>query len=274
VDYQDRTSIATPEGVELHLALAGLGSRSLAVMIDLAVKMAIFAAVIFVVAMVVEIAAGNSAAGAQDWTTWDGSTAGTAFGIALVTVGGFLVVYGYETLFEAFRGGQTPGKQVLGVRVVLEDGSPIGFRAAAIRNLLLIVDGPLTLYTVGAISIVLSKKDQRLGDLAAGTIVVRERFDADPKLAPPLPPGVVEEPPPPVPEIARAFGWDVSAVSERDLSVVRSFLDRRRELDEGARQQLAEQLAQRLRPKVAGIPEDHEPEEFLEVLVDSKARAG
>ena len=85
----------------------------------------------------------------------------------------FVVIWGYDTLFETFNSGQTPGKKRLSIRVVSESGGGLSFRMAAIRNLLRIVDEG-TLFLGALFSIAASPRNQRLGDMAAGTLVVRE----------------------------------------------------------------------------------------------------
>jgi hypothetical protein len=125
-----------------------------------------------------------------------------------------------------------------------------------------LVDFLPSFYAIGMISIFATPRNQRLGDLAAGTLIVRERSGGIRVRSAPaeaaLAPGSEE-------------GWDVSAVSARDVGTVRQFLDRRAGLHAGARAELASDLERRLRPLVAGAPERLEPEEFLERLAAAKA---
>src|SRR5206468_11279553 len=98
------------------------------------------------------------------------------FLIAGLFVAGFLVYFGYDVAFETLASGRTPGKRAAGLRVVRLGGEPVGFVASAVRNLGRLVDmQPGLLYAVGAATILFSRHNQRLGDLAAGTLVVRER---------------------------------------------------------------------------------------------------
>jgi hypothetical protein len=112
------------------------------------------------------------------------------------------------------------------------------------------------------LSIFATPRNQRLGDLAAGTLIVRERSG-----------GIGERPAPVEAALAPGSedGWDVSAVSARDVGTVRQFLDRRGGLDTGARAELASDLERRLRPLAPGAPARLEPEEFLERLAAAKA---
>lgn len=143
-------------------------------------------------------------------------------------------------------------------------GTPVGFLASALRNVLRIVDSLPGFYLVGILFVLFTKNNQRLGDLAAGTIVVRERRQ---KTA--LPPPVVQAVGAPDP--ADMALYDVSAVSAEELATVRRFLDRRSMLTPDARDRLAREMATRLGPKVVGPSRQWEPEAFLEYLVAAKA---
>ena len=234
MEYEDTRTIATPEGVELRLALAGLGSRFAAGLIDFAIKGAIVAAVVLLAAL-----AGGGAA-------------------ALVVVGAGMLgaTVAYDVLFEVLAGGRTPGKRALGLRVVLSDGGAVGLRASAVRNVLRLVEGLPLSYLPAILAILLTRDNQRLGDLAAGTLVMRE--------APvPRAPELV------APSQATA-GWDVSAVTPEELAAVRSFLGRRDGFSPQAREQLARQLAERLEPRVGGAQPGQAPERFLEELARVK----
>ena len=95
--------------------------------------------------------------------------------VVLYLIGVFVVFLGYYPLFEGFWNGRTPGKRAQGLRVVLTDGQPVTVGPVLVRNLVRIVDFLPAYYMIGAITMILSRRSQRLGDLAAGTIVVRER---------------------------------------------------------------------------------------------------
>jgi uncharacterized membrane protein SpoIIM required for sporulation/uncharacterized RDD family membrane protein YckC len=160
---RETTRIATPDSVELEFRLAGPGSRFLALAIDTAIGGVLYAALV-----ALAIAAGLSLDGIEGRSTWAAGFLVFAF---------FLVRWGYYLFFEIRLRGQTPGKRALGIRVVREGGLPLGARHSLIRNLLRVVDSlPPPLCIVGAVSILATRKGQRLGDLAAGTVVIRERF--------------------------------------------------------------------------------------------------
>lgn len=248
MEYEDRITIATPEGVDLELTLAGLGSRMAALLVDTAIQWAVLVAL--AAALVLPFVLGPMHR--------------APFLVAVYLVTAALVHLAYHIFFETLTSGRTPGKRLARLRVVRADGGPIGFRDAAVRNIVRLVDGPVTGYAAGVAAILATPRNQRLGDLAAGTIVVRERrvtpshgWDAAAKE---------------VPEEAGA--WDVTGVSDTDLAAVRRFLLRREGLEAGARARLALELARRLRPRVAGAPEAMAPERFLETLEAAKRSRG
>lgn len=249
MSYEDRISIATPEGVDLQLTLAGLGSRAVARIVDQAIQTGLIIAVTVLAASV-----GGSG---------DGAAVGVVFLLVL-----FLVQFGYDVLFEMMASGRTPGKRWSGLRVVRADGGPVGFLPSAVRNLLRLVDFLPGVYAVGMVAVVASPRNQRLGDLAAATLVVRERRGGRRSTAPPAAVPVAASPPPA--GGAEAAAWDVSAVTPEELATVRRFLERRPGLTPDARTRLAADLAERLRPKVVGPPPDQRPEAFLEALAAAK----
>jgi uncharacterized RDD family membrane protein YckC len=249
VTYEDRLSIPTPEGVELELVLAGVGSRLVATFVDHLVKGAILLAL-----WILGNAVGGDSVG--------------GFLLAGLLVASFLVWFGYDVAFETLASGRTPGKRAAGLRVVRLGGEPVGFLASAVRNLLRLVDSLPGFYAVGGLSVIFSRRNQRLGDLAAGTLVVRERRAPLPAAWRAWPAG---------PDFAAAdryAAWDVSGVTAFELVAVRRFLERRWQLDPTTRGRLGWELAERLRPKVAGAPADLHPEQFLEALAEAKAARG
>lgn len=243
MEYEDTRTIPTPEGVELQLRLAGVGSRFSAGLIDLAIQ----AALVAVTGLLAGLAGGGLAAG------------------IILIVGVFLATVVYDVLFEVRAAGRTPGKRVLGLRVVLADGGPVGLRASAVRNLIRLIEGFALSYVPAILSILITRDNQRLGDLAAGTIVVRERRQA-PVLPSPHVPATDPE--------ADMSLWDVSAISAEEMATVRRFLDRRASLAPAARDRLALEMATRLGPTVVGPPRQWQAEAFLEYLVAAKAARG
>jgi uncharacterized RDD family membrane protein YckC len=238
VEYEDTRTIATPEGVELRLRLAGVGSRFAAGMIDAAIK----GAIVLVIALVFGIGVGGVAS-------------------LVVTGAGLLFVMDfYDVLFEVRSAGRTPGKRALGLRVVMADGGPVGLRASTVRNLLRLVEGLPLSYVPAIVSILVTRSNQRLGDLAAGTVVVHEARAGKP--APDWSRPVIP---------AYTEAWDVSAVTPQELAAVRDFLRRRHDFTPAARTALAERLAHALQGRVAGVRTDMPAERFLEDLAAAKA---
>ena len=259
MDYEDRISIATPEGIELEVTLAGVGSRFVALLIDQCIQWGVL------LAFLLALALGAEASGSDL-----GGMAGTLAGAFMVLLF-FVMMFGYPVYFEARAAGRTPGKRALGLRVVDVDGRPVTFRSSAIRNVVRLVDSLPGVYLVGIIAVLATQRNQRLGDLAASTIVVMERTGGRSKKGKQpawMQPKTLEEP---SPETAT---WDVSAITAEELATVRRFLERRSSLTAEARGRLAVELALRLRPKVVGPDPDMHPEELLLELAALKASRG
>lgn len=151
----ERVVIWTPEGVSFEHELASIPARAMAWLIDL------FVLALALLALGLGLGRSLSALG--------------GFGAALYTVLVFLIQWGYGTGLEWALGGKTLGKAALGLAVVNEQGLRIGFLQAAIRNLVRVVDLLPGLYGVGGVTALLDPKSRRLGDLAAGTLVIRDR---------------------------------------------------------------------------------------------------
>ena len=243
MEYEDVITVSTPEGIELELTLAGVGSRFISALIDFIIEGTL---IIVLAVSLFQLASTPTAA------------AGTA-------LGSFTLIFGYHVLFETLASGRSPGKRAAGLRVVRAGGLPVRFRESAVRNVIRLIDlMPPVTYGLGAGVILATRRNQRLGDLAAGTLVVRERRGGRGTVAPGHD----------APSFSGAERWDVSAVTGEELVTVRRFLERRAQLDPGARARLAGELAQRLRPKVAAAGGEATPEDFLEVLAAAKAARG
>ncbi|WP_330207703.1 RDD family protein [Pseudomonas sp. AM14(2022)] len=143
-----RYQVETPEGIDLPLRPAGLMVRSLAFGIDLGIRGAILGVLFLVLAFLGQL--------------------GMGLGSLLL----FAVSWWYMVLFEVLRQGRSPGKQWMGLRVIHDDGTPIGWSASLLRNLLRFVDLLPFGYFLGAISCLQHPTFKRLGDIAAGTLVV------------------------------------------------------------------------------------------------------
>jgi uncharacterized RDD family membrane protein YckC len=245
VQYEERTRIATPEGVELELVLAGLASRFIAEIVDATLILLIVGAMIALAAVA-------------------GGTAGLV--ILSIALGGLMLISVlYHVAFEVLAAGRTPGKRANGLRVVMDGGEPVGVRASAVRNLIRLLEGPPLFYVPAIVSILATPRNQRLGDLAAGTLVVREprgpsrRRRAKQTAQTALAPGL------------KLAEWDVSAITQEELAAIRSFLARRDSFAPAARRGLARELAARLGEKVAGPPPGLPAETLLEGIAAAKS---
>lgn len=241
MDYEDRITIPTPEGVSLEMTLAGLGSRAVAGGVDLVIKGLLVA---LVAVVLLALFGGLGAA------------------VLLPLLG--LLLIAYDVGFETLARGRTPGKRMTGLRVVRSSGWPVDLMASAIRNLMRIVDGLALSYVPTLVCVLVTRRNQRPGDLAADTVVIRDRRAIDRAR-----PAEVRQPARPD---AGAL-WDVSRVAPDELATVRAFLERREGLTPAARERLAGRLAGALRPRVAGADEA-DAELFLETLYDTKSARG
>jgi uncharacterized RDD family membrane protein YckC len=168
----DKLEVRTPEGIAFSLALAGPPARFLAWCIDVACLMALYTLLTFIVVAAITPVA-----------TFLGKVGADIVG-ALYMVGLFILRIGYNIAFEWLWRGQTPGKWMLRLRVMDEQGLQLHFSQIVIRNILRAVDALPVLYLVGGAACLISRRAQRLGDFAANTIVVRTPRPAEPDLAP------------------------------------------------------------------------------------------
>ena len=220
--------IETPERVPLHFALASIGNRFIACAIDHAIQIAVLIVMVIVYLIIADVAdVGARLTNAPKWV------------IALLVIIQFVIANGYFAIFEWLWSGQTPGKRWLKLRVIREDGRPISFFEAMTRNLIRIIDFIVPpFYSIGLVSVFSTTRDQRVGDLVAGTVVVRERESEAPLFtevfASPVSDAAMVRTCQPVP-----FTADVSKLTEQEISVVESFLRRRYDLKNYPRQWMA-----------------------------------
>lgn len=142
--------IETPEGIELALRVAGPTVRALAWLIDFGIRIIIYITLLFVFVPFGKL------------------------GLGLLSITIFILEWFYPVLFEMYRKGATPGKRALKIKVLHELGTPVDWSASMIRNLLRAVDFLPLFYGFGLLSMLINKDFKRLGDLAAGTVVVYE----------------------------------------------------------------------------------------------------
>ena len=162
--FTRRLGIETPEHLVLELELAGLGSRMAATLCDAGVLTLAYLLLGLAIQLLPTQANGDANG---PWST---------LGAIVLIVTLFLLFWGYFLLFEGLNEGRTPGKRLMGIRVVMDTGHPLTFTAAAVRNLVRIVDmQPLFTYQVGLGFVLFHRQNKRLGDIVAGTVVVRDR---------------------------------------------------------------------------------------------------
>ncbi len=230
----------TGEAIAIRYELAGLGSRFLAVVVDLLVQ----------VTLAVVLGLGLAFASPVLGRLPLGKNA-EAWALAAAIVVLFLIFFGWFIVFEIWWSGRTPGKRALGLRVVRDGGFPVDPGASIIRNVVRIVEFTLGFYAISAISALISRENKRLGDFAAGTIVVRDRgetvVDLDAYLARP----------------ARSD----TGLSESDRLLIERFLARRASLDQLARARLAARIVARVRPTLRADYGHLDDETLLEFLV-------
>src|SRR6266542_2540337 len=230
--------MVTPEAVALEFQTANVGSRILAFLID----MLVVGAGIVVGVTAVALALNASGAVLPDWLV---------IAMFLVLIPGWW--FGYFTAFETLWRGWTLGKAALGLRVVTREGAPVRFRHAAIRTLLGTVDFGLGSGFFAVVFVLFSRDNQRLGDLVAGTLVLRERSAAT-QLAP-----MSFDPPPGLESYTATL--DVTGMATEEYQAVRSFLLRAQQLAPASRASLAVQLATSLAARLRPPPPDGLPPE-------------
>jgi len=221
VELLDTTAvIETPERVRFRHRVAGPGPRSLAWFIDFVARVLI-GAVIGTAAVALSLVSG-----------WDG------IGTGLMLLFAFLLEWFYGAIFETLMEGRTPGKMVLSLRVVKEDGAPGRFPDFLLRNLLRAADFLPALFGAGVFVMLTDKKMRRIGDLVAGTVVVlEERRNVRGAVS-------IE---PPVTEVERQELPARVDLSRQEIGIIEEFLRRRRELSP----ERAEELAWQFGPKLS-----------------------
>jgi uncharacterized RDD family membrane protein YckC len=228
VAKEDVLIIETPERVPLHFALASIGNRFLACAIDHTIQ-ALALGLILLLSLIL-----SSFATIQNFISSAPKWVGAIMLILL-----FLVFSSYFAFFEWLWSGQTPGKRWLKLRVIREDGRPITFWEATVRNLVRFFDiMPYPFYSIGLISVFSTTRDQRIGDMVAGTVVIREREEQAPAFSQVFATPVSD------PALRRSFKpveftASLSSLTESEIQVVETFLRRRWDLSDLPRQWMA-----------------------------------
>jgi len=245
VDPFERLTIETPEQIALELPLAGVGSRFLAIAVDTLLQIAGFALLVLLLLFL------TLALGSQ----WLSGCVGPVLFVFFI----FFVYWVYFALFETIWKGQTPGKRVARIRVIKDSGRPVNVFEAIGRNLVRAVDFLPALYGAGVVCMLVDKRNRRLGDFVAGTVVVHERR-AD--------------------EVAQPYGGsgagtstasgvtaDLVRAAREDLVLIEAYLGRRQDLDAEIRLKMAADIAGRIRTR-AGVERARaeSDDDFLEAV--------
>ena len=240
----DELNIDTPELVDIQMPLAGIGSRFIALLVDSLIWFA--GILVLFVFLVIFLNPGSLA--------FTGISEQWAVAVVLFFI--FLLNWGYFTLFEAFWNGRTPGKRVARIRVIQRSGRAIGLFESMARNLVRYIDmQPFALYAVGVIAIFVTRQHQRLGDLAAGTLVVRDRVQEAPLWGDSGTRTITAQifaPSAPIPEPHNAYSLPsdgIARLSTTDLEVLEGFFARRLDMSLPTRYALAERIAAAIRAK-------------------------
>jgi len=193
--------LETPENIDLDIQVAGPLVRCLAFTIDSLIRTAVQIALLIALALLGKV------------------------GMALWLISTFVLEWFYPVLFEVLNNGQTPGKKAMGIAVVNDDSTPVSWSASIVRNFLRIVDFLPIGYIAGLISMILNQDFKRIGDLAAGTIVIfREKQQAAPQWP------ATDSSPPPV------------ALNLKQQRAILSFVERRNSLTHERQEELANHL--------------------------------
>jgi uncharacterized RDD family membrane protein YckC len=240
-----RLEVETPDHVVLRYDLAGGGNRGFAAVVDFIVATLVFAGASWVFS---SLSAGSP-------------LANPLFGVGVMLT--FLIAWSYFVLLEWLWQGQTIGKRLYGLRVIRDDGAPAGFVAVLIRNLLRIVDFLPLFYGLGLMAVIVTSRSQRLGDLAAGTYVVRAprlRLDYfSLRTVTPLGTGAVVE--------TRVLPGEMQRL-------VREFVAREARLAPKDRARVAAQIAERVRPYALDVATEADDAEFLRAVARSLRASG
>lgn len=255
-------TVLTPEYVEFNFVLAGLMSRFLALLVDTVLSL-IITYVLFIVVLIVSLllSAGGTAVG--------GAGVGESLfglGVAAQFVIWFLIDWGYMVLLETVWSGQTVGKKMMGLRVIQDTGVRVGIYQSLLRNLVRPLDKLPVFYLVGGVAALFSGTQQRIGDLLAGTIVVRERRLKIP--------AQLERPDGDTSLLADPdFRARVAKLSAEEETVLFSAALRREELGMEARLNLFATLARRLEEDLGFTKPGHLSDEKLVLLVTAALAA-
>src|SRR5215831_15124125 len=210
--YTEKLTIETPEQTSLDFAIAGVGSRFLALALDTLIQMLVG----FIVGLGGGMVVAALTAAAPKSAIW---------GMAILVLFFFLLYFGYYAFFEIIWNGQTPGKRRVGIRVIKDDGRPLTPAESIGRNLMRIVDWLPAFYGVGILCAFFTKGNKRLGDLVVGSLVVRETSLAELK-------PIWQTAPAQESRLPKGTGLlGAERLTSQEAALIESFLSRRSSLD-------------------------------------------
>lgn len=237
-----KLTIETPEQIALEFTLASVGSRFLALALDTLIQMTAILLVVLVM-----WAVGLRVQGAGSWIQ------------AAALLGIFVLYYGYFAAFEVAWSGQTPGKRFVGLRALSITGRPLSAYEALLRNVVRVADQLPGIYAIGILFVLVTERHQRLGDLAAATVVVHEQ--------------PIEEQGSDGEERTARGRHGAHRLSPEEIAVIETFLRRRAELSAYARLRASRQVAARIAPRL-GVTATGDEERFLEEVLAEYRAAG
>jgi uncharacterized RDD family membrane protein YckC len=242
----DQIKVDTPEQIALEFPLAGIGSRFMALALDTVLQALLYTAGIFAL-----VAASKFGAKLPFSFSWISASWAPALLILFL----FCIYWGYFAFFEIVWKGKTPGKRIAGIRVIKDSGRALNVYEVIGRNLLRAVDALPTLYIVGIVTMMISRKNQRLGDFLVGSIVVHDKR--------------VEEIRPDWTSAGTTAlpGTQLSKITPDELVLIETYLQRRESLEYGVRDTTANKIATLITQKT-GIERaaDQSLDEFLESI--------
>jgi uncharacterized RDD family membrane protein YckC len=241
-----RLEVETPDHIVLRYDLAGGGNRGFAALVDFIVASLVFVGALYLFSLFTNVA---------------GPAGGPFFGLVVLLT--FTLAWSYFVLLEWLWQGQTVGKRLYGLRVIRDDGAPAGFVAVLIRNLIRIVDFLPAFYGLGLLMIIFTSRSQRLGDLAAGTYVVRApRPQLDYFSLRTMSP------------LGEGRAIETAGLSGEMQRLVREFVARESRLAPQDRVRLAKQIADGIRPHATPAAEDTDDVEFLRAVARALRATG
>lgn len=245
---EDRITVETPEQIALEFPLAGIGSRFLALALDTVIQGALYLAGIFAM-----IGTARYARLLPAWFAW----LPESWAPALLIIFVFCIYWGYFAFFEIIWKGQTPGKRMAKIRVIKNSGRPVNVYEIIGRNLLRGVDWLPGMYIAGVVSMMISRRNQRLGDHLVGSVVVHDRRSEDlrPEWTSPAQTG--------------SSNPELSKITPEELVLIETYLQRRLSLEFAVRDATAHQIATRISAKT-GL--ERGPNQSLDEFLESIAK--